>query len=213
MRIAGRTYAHCRGWKDCPAVPPPVECPSQLRYPPPPLPTHILFVGWNPPGSHHVWEGVQDDLRDNISWIFQELGWRGDEHDFRKELLRRGCYFVHAVKCWRTPEWPTADAAQRCSPLLAEDIKNINPKNLCILGKWAHVGAALILSLPAPSPSFRYGKGWNGDVDGMNVIITTFANRRWNRAQNKENRACVAEALRRWVRVEAHGPLSSGPSQ
>src|SRR4029079_7220277 len=114
------TYGHCQGWKDCTSVNPMVQCPPRLHYPPPPSPVKILFVGWNPPGDHHVWEGEQDDLRDNLAWVFERLKWRSDEPDFRNDILQTGCYFVHAVKCWRMPQWPSAEAARRCSTLLAE---------------------------------------------------------------------------------------------
>ncbi|SRR5712691_3510814 len=195
------TYAYCRGWSDFASIVEPIECPPRLRYPPPPSRVRVLFVGWNPPGDHHVWEGAVDDLRDNLAWVFEELGWRGQEPDFRKDLLQRGCYFVHAVKCWRSPQSPSFESTRRCSALLAEDIKNLKPKNLCILGKWAHVATSLVMPLPAPGERFKYGKGWTGEVNSMNVIITTFANRRWNSAEKKENRACVADAFRRWVRL------------
>src|SRR5947209_4124557 len=95
--------------------------------------------------------------------------------------------------------WSCATVAKPVESLLAADIAAIKPRNLCILGSVAHVAASIVLPLPEPSPRFRYGRGWNGEVNGMNVIITAFANRRGNRAVGTENRACVVEALRRWV--------------
>jgi len=146
-----------------------------------------------------MWEGASDPLRNDLASVFEELGWRG-AGDFREELLNRHCYFVHAVKCWRAVEKPSVDAIRRCSPLLTEDIADLKPANLCILGSLAHVAACLALPGLPSFEKFNYGRGWNGEMTGINVIITTFANRRQNRGQNKLNRECVADALRRWVR-------------
>lgn len=115
MIMSGLTYAHCNGWADCATRPAMVECPPRLTYPPPAPPTHILFIGW-----------------------------RGPATDFRKDLLERRCYFVHGAKCWRTPEAPSFEAIRRCSPLLAQDIARLKPVNLCILGTYAHIAAALV---------------------------------------------------------------------
>lgn len=168
----------------------------------------ILFVGWNPPGARHFWGGPGDDLHDNLAWVFRELGW-SRAPNFFAEFAARCCFLVHAVKCWRDPSWPTEDATQRCAPLLADDIARLQPRIICLLGRRPHLAAVspagpgttqpVIRGLPRVSTMFRYGRGWCGVVDGTKVIITTFANRRWNGAEAMENRACVADALRRWA--------------
>jgi uracil-DNA glycosylase len=200
-------YPTCVGWRGT-STPPLVECPPSITYPAPPPSVDILFVGWNPPGAQHFWQGPGDDLHDNLGWVFAELGWSSGEA-FLRDFLTRGCYLVHAVKCWRDPSWPTVDATRRCAPLLAEDISRLRPRTICLLGRRPHLAATspavpgttnpVIPGLPRATATFRYGRGWCGVLDGRKVIITTFVNRRFNRAQGKENRECVVDALRRWV--------------
>lgn len=200
-------YAVCQGWRGIQA-PPVIQCPPSISYPPPPSPVNLLFVGWNPPGSRSFWDGPGDQLHDNLHWVFRELGWSASE-DFRGDFVSRGCYLVHAVKCWRDASWPSPDATRRCAPLLVGDIAQLRPEAICLLGRRPHLGAtsasgdgttaAVIPGLPRPSATFRYGRGWCGIVDGRKVIITAFANRRWNQAEAKENRGCVVDALRRWL--------------
>jgi uracil-DNA glycosylase len=175
---------------------------------------NILFVGWNPPGTRHFWDGPGDDLHDNLAWVFGELGWITGPN-FLEEFVARGCYLVHAVKCWRDPGWPTPDATRRCAPLLASDISTLQPKTICLLGRRPHLAATspaaprgiqpVIPDVPAASTSFRYGRGWSGMTEGRKIIITTFVNRRWNRAERKEHRACVVDALRRWASAPSLG--------
>jgi hypothetical protein len=81
-------YSVCPGWQG--ATPPPVVgCPSSVRYPPPPSTVEMLFVGWNPPGLRHFWDGPGDDLHDNLAWVFRELGWSTGDN-FVAEFLARG---------------------------------------------------------------------------------------------------------------------------
>jgi hypothetical protein len=192
------TYEACTGWSGQTVRPRSVICPPLLSYPAPPDVVEILFLGWNPPGDDHFWKGNKDDLRDNLDWVFSRAGWPGHEEDFRKEFLQRHCYLVHAVKCWRDPSWPSADATSRCSALLAQDLERLKPRALCILGEWAHLSASLLPALeglPPVSQKFRYSKGWTGRISDMEIVITTFPNRRWNRSKRIENRECTATAL------------------
>jgi hypothetical protein len=175
-----------------------VICPPGLNYPAAPDVVEVLFLGWNPPGDDHFWEGNKDDLRDNLEWVFRRTGWRGHQEDFREEFLQHHCYLVHAVKCWRDSGWPSPEATSRCSELLTQDLDRLKPKALCLLGQRAHLAASLLPALarlPAVSPEFRYWKGWTGRIGSMEIIITTFPNRRWNRSTKTENRECTALAL------------------
>ena len=194
-------YSVCHGWRGVQA-PTVVECPPSISYPPPPDPVDILFVGWNPPGTRSFWDGPGDELHDNLNWVFGELGWSRGQ-DFREDFLSRGCYLVHAVKCWGDPSWPSPDATRRCAPLLAADITRLRPRAICLLGRRPHLGAVsprgdgtspVIPGLPRASSAFRYGRGWCGVLNGRKVIITTFANRRWNQTEAKENRECIVAA-------------------
>jgi len=193
-------YASCTGWADATRSKE-VVCPPAVEYPVPPSPVQILFVAWNPPGRLHFWNSEDDDLRNNLRWVFEDLGWSTGA-DFLEDFTRRGCYLVHAVKCWQTPAWPSADATRRCAGLLKGDIDRLEPRTLCLLGRYPHLAASLVLDgLPLTTAAFRYCKGWNGRIGRMNVIITTLTNMRYNvhGGTERTNRACTAAALRRWT--------------
>jgi hypothetical protein len=206
-RQPSAAYHRCRGWQGVNPQPP-IQCPPSITYPLPPSYVGILFVGWNPPGLQHFWDGPGDDLHDNLAWVFRELGWSSGP-DFLADFLAHRCYLVHAVKCWRDPSWPSVDATRRCAPLMAADISQLRPQTICLLGRRPHLAATspiaagsaepVIRGLPRVANTFRYGRGWCGIAGGTNVIITAFANRRWNRAEEQENRQCVVDALRRWA--------------
>ncbi|MFQ5915510.1 MAG: uracil-DNA glycosylase family protein [Nitrospinota bacterium] len=194
-------FCHCTGWRDQSVKPEGVVCPPcSLKYPEPPNKVDTLFLAWNPPGEKHFWNSEGDRLRKNLKWVLCKLRWM-TEPNLIEKFLERGCYLVHAVRCWPYAGWPPDKAINTCArALLARDLKQLRPKTLCILGQIPHIAAkAVIPRLPPPSQRFRYGRGWCKGINGLKVIITTFPNTRWNRGEMKSNRECTLSALRQWL--------------
>ena len=138
-----------------------------------------------------------------MAWVLSQLGW-DTELNFLAEFRRRKCYFVHAVKCWPDPRWPPENVTKFCaSNLLTNEFRSLHPKTLCLLGNIPHLAAGVVLDGLPPISRMKYGEGWSGTVNQMQVIITAFPNTYWNSAQKAANRECTVRTLRRYL------PLSS----
>jgi len=193
-------FDYCRGWKDQNlSLPEEITCPPNLEYPLPPARVEVLFVGWNPPGEKHFWNSKEDNLYQDLSWVFQQLGWlEGD--DLWQVFRKKNIYLVHAVKCWQRAKflWNIPGLVDRCARnLLNKNIEDLNPKTICALGKLPHKALSSIWPSEIPR-TLRYGKGWCETMQGRKVIITAFPNWHWNKAEKKTNRECTASALKRW---------------
>lgn len=199
-------YANmCRGWNQPPHQS--VRCPPGIEYPPPPKPTEILFIGWNPPGSVHFWsprERGQDKLRDSLEAVLHELGWpKGG--NFLEQFLARKLYFVHAVPCWKEAKFPTNRLENSLVSTCATNVLNrtlsaIGPKRICALGRVPHMALRALFPDAIPQ-SCEYQKGWQGSAGPYKVILTCFPNT-WpvNRKDphGPKHRDCTVAALRRW---------------
>jgi hypothetical protein len=111
--------------------------------------------------------------------------------DFLAEFLSRGCYLVHAARCWPDRAWPPVEVAQTCAhALLGEDIQILRPRRLCIFGRIPlYAAREVIAGLPHPE-EVPYRKGSCVDLGGMRVIITVLP--------HHYDRQYTLEALRRW---------------
>lgn len=167
-------FQHCRGWLTHPSIPTGVQCPPNLTYPlPPPSPIKILFLAWNPPGSNHFWNNSTDSLRTHLKWVLSQEPFGFREPDFLGEFQDRGCYLVHAARCWVHREIPQSNIAETCGrALLGQDIQTLQPRTLCILGRIPlYAARTVITGLPHPS-DVAYQKGSCIDVGEMKIIIT-----------------------------------------
>jgi hypothetical protein len=186
----GIDFKHCQGWIGK-VVPEGVKCPPEIRYPRAPDPVKTLFVSWNPPGLEHFWNNSTDKLRRNLRWVLQQEPFCWKEPDFIAEFWKRGCYLVHAARCWQHSDWPDIDVVETCArALLGADLKRLQPKTLCLLGEMALWGARTVIpALPIHEPGL-YRDGWSGERNGMKVIITALP--------LHDNKEYTLKALRRW---------------
>jgi len=185
-------YKHCRGWVNHHSIPTGVRCPPDLVYSPPPSsPINILFLAWNPPSSTHFWNSSTDKLRTHLSWILSQKPFCWKEPDFLADFLSRGCYLVHAARCWADPAWPPVEVAQTCArALLAKDLQAMQPRTLCILGKIPlYAAREVVAGLPHPEV-VKYQKGCCIAIGDMRVIITVLP--------HHYDRKYTLEALRQW---------------
>lgn len=188
----------CLGWTGKP--PRGVECPPTLSYPRPPSTVDLLFVAWNPPGAGHFWNSPGDNLRENLQWVFHQLGWPSNRDV--TDIFREKQYFlIHAVRCWRTAkfDWDLPDLVEHCSRnSLQGDLQRLKPKAVCALGRLPHQALRVLWPREIPE-TVAYGRGWMGTADGVKTLITCFPNTYMNQARGMQNRACTHEALRKWL--------------
>jgi hypothetical protein len=200
----------CLGWTGQP--PRGVQCPPSLSYPKPPSTIDLLFLAWNPPGDTHFWNSPGDNLRENLQWIFRQLGWPEDR-DVTEIFRERQYFLVHAVRCWRTAkfDWGIAGLIETCAQnSLRGDLERLRPKAVCALGKLPH--QALRVLWPGEIPeTVAYGRGWMGTAGGAKILITCFPNTYVNPARGMHNRACTREALSKWMPA-IRAQSSSAPS-
>ena len=192
------TFENCEGWRNRGGpLPEGISCPTRLEYPPPPNQVEVLFIGWNPPGEKHFWNSREDNLYRNLTWVFEQLGWL-KEASIWDTFYRKRFYLTHAVKCWNEAKfnWHVPGLIEECAwNLLGEEIRDLNPKAICALGKLPH--KALCSLWPDEIPStIKYGVGWSGTAKGRRVIVTCFPNMRWNHTKKMKNRECTVFALR-----------------
>ena len=194
MRVMGNLvdFKDCQGWANHASPPDGVKCPPDLTYQPsPPSPIEMPFIGWNPPGTTQFWNSSTDKLRTNLKWILSQEPFCWKQQDFLNEFLSRGCYLVHAARCWADSAWPPVEVAQTCArALLSKDIQILRPRRICIFGKIPlYAAREVIAGLPHPE-EFAYQKGSCVEVGEMRVIVTVLP--------HHYDRKYTLEALRRW---------------
>lgn len=201
-------FDECKGWATS-SHDNRIKCPPNIEYPSPPAKVKLLFIGWNPPGSAHFWNNREDNLLNDMTWVFEQLGWL-HKPDLWQVFGERSFYLVHAVKCWQEAKflWDVPGLAETCSRnLLFKNIEELNPETICALGKLPHKALRAIWPSEVPE-KISLGKGWCKVVQGRKVIVTTFPNWHWNVSEKRANRECTVSALERWMEVPQSGSES-----
>jgi hypothetical protein len=189
---------NCSGWNGKPPLG--VDCPPSLSYPKAPSIVDLLFLAWNPPGAGHFWNSPGDNLRQNLQWVFHQLGWP-DDRDVTDIFRERQYFLIHAVRCWRTAkfDWDIPNLIENCARnSLKGDLERLQPQAVCALGRLPHQALRVLWPEEIPE-TVAYGRGWMGTVGGVKTLITSFPNTYVNQARGMQNRACTQEALSRWL--------------
>jgi hypothetical protein len=201
-------FDECKGWATG-SHDKRINCPPNIEYPSPPAKVKLLFIGWNPPGPSHFWNNRGDNFLNDMTWVFEQLGWL-HKSDLWQVFGESSFYLVHAVKCWQEAKflWNVPGLVETCPRnLLLKNIEELNPETICAMGKLPHKALSTIWPSEVPA-KISLGKGWCKNVQGRKVIITTFPNWHWNASEKWANRECTVRALGRWMEVFQNGSES-----
>ena len=112
-----------------------VNCPPDIRYPPPPDVLTILFVGVAPPKPEsHFYAPNHDNLRAGLFKVLTKFSYRCNSIE---DFTSYGFFLLHTAKCsYKESTDANLEISRVCAPThLKREIELLKPHAVCILSK------------------------------------------------------------------------------
>ena len=183
----------------------------------------LLFIGWNPPKPFGGFWSLEfdDGLRSDLHGILVELkkiNASRPDAIFLDEFLKKGFYFVHAVKCWCCAKYPgfgrgaeRVDRKRIGLPLLRacvdahlrDELSSLSPEKVCLLGELPYVALSCISdNLKETDVTPTEGKVLEPDETGFNwpILYSCFPGRQKPPGNSLNQRELLRRDLKSFLR-------------